>query len=146
MLKQSLKLGRVFAILAICLHMVVAAVDGRICVKTAPQPTVVESCVSACCDDATSIDTTTNSSEFAVDHQLSPIAPMKTSCCLDVLTSTFATSINISMHKTSSRAFYAVLPNMGTPNVDVQHFQFCCRSVTLPPPSMVIIRSTVLRL
>ncbi len=143
MLKQSIHFRRNLALLAVCLHMVVAAVGGRFCLWTAPIP-ASDACVSLCCGEEDA--SLPESVGVEIDLAQSPLIPAGADCCLEMVTDNFATTLGVSSLRDSGGSLPAVILSFSRTGISISRFEARGPRAALPPPSMPMIRSTILRL
>ncbi len=145
MLARSTTLGPSLALLAVCLQIAVAAIGGRICMRMAPLP-ASDGCLSWCCDEH---ESSTGGSWVQLDGQQSLACPADAGCCLEVATEYFTTATGVSGLKDLDApvpALPALVPRTGQVEIAIRRLRANGPGDAHPPPSMKMIRSTVLRL
>ncbi len=145
MFARSTTIGTSLALLAVCLQIAVAAIGGRICLRMAPLP-ASDGCLSSCCDE---VERATDRSRVSIHGQPSLVFPANADCCLEVATHYFATATGVAGLKDLAASVLALpalaLPTRGV-EVAIRRLRTNGPRAAQPPPSMPMIRSTVLRL
>lgn len=145
MLMRFSNLGTSLALLAVCMQVVVAALSGQFCLRMAPLP-ASDGCVSGCCDEQ---DSSKSGSLLVLDFQQLPAVPADTDCCLEVTNYYFTNSTKdagLDDSDASILTLHALVPH--TPLVEISSLRVLENGpgAAQPPPSMLMIRSTVLRI
>ncbi len=140
---RSDKFSKNLAVLAICLHMVVATVGGRICLWAAPLP-ATDACLSLCCDE---LESSTDGAWITrADHQGSPITPTDKDCCLEMVSSCFTSTLNVNGMRNLGGPFLTLLPSTRPMRITTLRVHAGGPNAAQPPPCTPMIRSTILRI
>lgn len=145
MFARSTNMGTSLALLAVCLQVVVAALSGQICLRMAPLP-ASDGCLSQCCDGQESFN---GSYLVVLDIQQSPAVPTDTDCCLEVTDYYYTNSVKDAGLEDSDASFLTLQSLVPfTTQVEISSLRVRDKGpgAAQPPPSMLMIRSTVLRI
>ena len=122
-----------------------ATLCGQICFRIAPLP-ASDGCLSRCCDGQ---ESSKASYLVVLDIQQSPAVPADTDCCLEVRDYYYTNSAKDAGQEDSDASFLA-LHCLVPHTTQVERSSLRVRDkgsgAAQPPPSMLMIRSTILRI
>lgn len=139
------RIGATLALLAISMQLVICAWGGRICFRVAPMP-VSSECATACCGVSENVENRLPAIGFTV--AAFPTAPFEPDCCLEPALE-YLGQPTVHLNLPSPTDFTAVVTAIAATSLPPASVGTNCspaRHLGLAPPSLQVVRATVLLL
>jgi hypothetical protein len=135
------KPANVLAVLAIGLQVIVCSLGGRLCVRTAPFPQE-SGCASQCCGEEDG-----PAPNVVIVDAVLPLLPVSSDCCIEQQPEYLAPTDQPDLPGVLVATLSTLPPDGGLASVaELRPIAAASRRAAHPPPALVIVRTTILRI